>query len=163
MGAAMIRKVIAAIGALVAGCGTNSYVPPSEGPTAILSIETRSAAPIPVFAFSDAENCKGRLTVHDRVQAGVPARINVQANRPFTVGVAAQGVIQYEGRARGLSTCHAAVTFVPSEGQRYVARYQARDGACTFSIFEQVAAPGGHARYLLEKTQRLRSEASCKQ
>jgi hypothetical protein len=149
---------------LVAACAADSlYVSPTGASTAALTIEIPYADPFPAYTFRDSQNCEGRLTVQESIRAGVPAKIKVQANEPFTVGIAAQRGIQDKSRMRGLTTCYAVVTFVPSAGRQYVARYQWPGDFCTFTVFEQVAAPDGHLRSVPENTQRLRNEMSCKQ
>src|SRR5580765_3116905 len=156
----MARSVVAAITMLTTACGAPSYVPPSGSSLATLVIETPHSDPFSVYTFRDSQNCETKMTVHDGIRAGVPARIQVRADEPFTVGVSGSRGIQDERRARlrGLASCPAVITFYPRAERQYAARYQWSGDSCTFSVFEQVATADRSVRYVPEKTQRIRSD-----
>lgn len=123
---------------LCGGCGTH-YVPPTSGPTAIVTFESRLTSEFAIAIFDDANEC---FTSHGAtyLEPGQTTELLVVAGRPLAMHFQQRDISEFPT----VTTCDLTITWKPVNGGRYKSvMLQTKDG-CAANIREVV---GGAESY----------------
>jgi hypothetical protein len=145
--------VAAVLIAVLTGCATASYVPPTDAKAASLVVRNDSDQEALVDTFTDPTNCAGRLRLspEDTLGARSSFSIPVSTGTDFTVWISQSFRV-----GRGRANCVVIGTFKPVNGSSDVASFASDGGVCRVEMLQGRKTAAGVLQYLPDISFRAR-------